>query len=84
MINAEFKMRTMEEMAKKEQIISKQERQILELANEKKVLEDRVKKHEKEKEIEILMEQQSQEKPTKEPDSTISPGKETPQVKRYA
>lgn len=71
-----------EVVAKKEQIIKKQEWQILILANENKMLGDRVKKHEKE--IEILKEQQSQEKPTKEPDSTKSPGKEYPQVTRYA
>lgn len=68
-------------MAKKEQIIEKQERQIQELANDKKVLEDSLKKYEKE--IEKLMEQQSQDKPKKEPDATKSPCKELPQVKRY-
>lgn len=82
MSNADFKMRTMEEIAKRERTISTQERQILEMANENKVLEERVKKHEKE--IEILMEQQSQEKPMKEPDATKSPGKEYPPAMRYA
>lgn len=118
MVYAELKMRTTEEIARKEQIIKNLERHNLDLANENKVLGDRLEKKEKEidankdhiikkqerqifemanenkmlgdrvkkqgKEIEIPMEQQSHEKPMKEPDLKISPGKEHPQVMRYA